>query len=402
MHYRYVIVGGSIAGAAAIEGIRSRDADGNILLCSRENHLPYHRSPLSKDFLTGPADLDRLPVHPDGFYEAQRVDVRLRREVVEVDSEHKVFWDERGESVGFDHLLFATGCRPRRLNATGPGSTKVRYFRDLEDYLELEQRLDRVQYVTTVGGGFTAVELSAALRGRGKEVTMIFPEQWPLHRFLPRNLGLGLVEHLRSLDIEIVASDTLVHIEDSGGGYLHARTHNGEDLTTQLILVDQGSEANIELAEAAFLDTDDGIVVDEYGHCSRPGFWAAGDVAEFPYLALGYLKRVEGVDHAERHGRCVGANMAGASTPYTHLPLKWFRVGDLQFEGVGELNSRLASEEVWLEPGREGVIFYLDEDIVRGVLLCNVPERLEWARSLVREAQPMTPSERASMLPARA
>ena len=89
--------------------------------------------------------------------------------------------------------------------------------------------------------------------------------------------------------------------------------------------------------------TDDGIVVDEYGRTSRPGIWAAGDVAEFPYLALGQLMRVEGTDHAEQHGRAVGANMAGANVPYDHMPLKWFAAGELRFEGVGELSSRARS-----------------------------------------------------------
>jgi NADPH-dependent 2,4-dienoyl-CoA reductase/sulfur reductase-like enzyme len=130
--------------------------------------------------------------------------------------------------------------------------------------------------------------------------------------------------------------------------------------------------------------------------------WAAGDVAEFPYLALGQIMRVEGSDHAEAHGRAVGANMAGANQPYDHLPLKWFRVGDMQFEGVGELWARLDTEMVWIEPGHEGAVFYIREDVVRGVLLINVPERIEWARALVREARPSTPAERASALGARA
>ena len=187
------------------------------------------------------------------------------------------------------------------------------------------------------------------------------------------------------------------------GGFVHARTQNGNDLTTQLVLVDQGGEPQSDLAEAAGLDIDDGIVVDEYGEGSRPATWAAGDVAEFPYLALGQLMRVEGSDHAEQHGRLVGANMACTvlaqpKQVYTHLPLKWFRLGELQFEGVGELNARLDTETLWIEPGREGVTLYLRDDIVRGVLLCNVHARLEWARALVRDARVTTAAERAQLV----
>jgi len=397
MHYRYVIVGGGLAATAAIEGIRAHDREGSILMVSRENHLPYRRAPLSKDVWRGPYDLDQLSIRPADFYDAQRVEVRLRREVVEIDAENRVFWDERGDSVGFDHVLLATGCRARRLHALGAESSGVRYFRDLEDYLDLRERLERIQHVTIVGDYFTGLEMAASLRGTGTEVTYIFPEEHPLYRMLPHDLGLALVEWLRGLGVEVVSGDALVEIRETGE-FLHARTQNGNDLTTQLVLVDEGGEPQLELAEAAGLETDDGVVVDEYGRSSKPCVWAAGDVAEFPYLALGQLMRIEGTDHAEHHGRTVGANMAGANAPYAHLPRKCFEVGALWFEGVGELNARLDHQEILLEPGREGVVFYLREDVVRGVLLCNVRDRLDWARELIREARPMSSADRAALL----
>jgi len=397
MHYPYVIVGGGTAAAAAIEGIRAHDAAGGILLVSRENHLPYRRAPLTKDVWRPGYDLERLPLQPAAFYDQNHVEVRLRHEIVEIDTEHKLLWDERGDTIGFDQALICTGCRPRRLHAAGSETSGVRYYRDLEDYLDLEHRLERIQHVTVLGGYFTAVEMAASLRSRGTEVTLVLPEEYPLHRMLPRDIGEVLVARLRALEVEIVTGDTIVQVNETGE-FLHARTYNGNDLTTQLILVDQGSEAQVGIAEAAGLDTDDGIVVDEYGRASRPGIWAAGDVAEFPYLALGQLMRVEGSDHAARHGRAVGANMAGAGVPYDHLPLKWFVLGDLRLEGVGELNSRIDHQQVWLQPGAEGVVFYLRDDVVRGVLLCNVQDRMDWARALIREARPMSSGDRAALL----
>jgi len=397
MKVRYCIVGGGYAAAAAIEGIRSRDQAGDILMLSRENHRPYRRPLLTKELLLGTASLDRLPLHPDEWYAEQRVDVRLRHEVIEVDAEGRRLWDERGEVIEFGDLLLATGCRPRRLHAEGAEIANVRYFRDLEDYLDLESRLDRVQHLTLVGGGFTSVEMAGALRTRGKEITLVIPDEYPLHRLLPRDLGAPLLDYLREMGVETVSGDTLVKIEELNG-LLHARTLQGNELDTQLVLVDQGGEPLVDLAEAAGIAIDDGIVVDEYGRSSNPHIWAAGDVAEYPCLALNVIMRVEGSDHAEHHGHTVGANMAGANEPYTHLPLKWFRVGDLQFEGVGELWARLATEIVWMQPGHEGVVFYLRDDVIRGVLLINVPERLEWARGLIRDAHPMTSAERATML----
>ncbi len=401
MKTRYCIVGGGIAAAAAIEGIRAHDREGSILLLSRENHAPYRRSLLTKDLWYGTATLERLPLHPDAWYAEQGVDVRLRYEVVEVDAEGRRLWHERGEPVEFEELLLATGCRPRRLRAEGAETPGVRYFRDLEDYLDLEARLDRLQHITLLGGGFISAEMSAALRSRGKEITLLLGDEYPLHRMLPRDLGLPLLEFLRDLGVETVSGDAPASIQESNG-LVHVRTWLGKELDTQLIIVDQGGEPLVDLAEAAGLAIDDGIVVNEFGRSSHEHVWAAGDVAEFPYLALGQIMRIEGSDHAEQHGRAVGANMAGANQPYDHLPLKWFQVGELKFEGVGELWARLDTEILWIEPGREGVVFYLREEVVRGVLLINVHDRIPWARTLVREARVTTAAERANMVTAKA
>ena len=119
-------------------------------------------------------------------------------------------------------------------------------------------------------------------------------------------------------------------------------------------------------------------------------------------LSLGVIMRVEAADHATEHGRAVGANMAGANQPYMHLPIKSFRVGDLSFEGVGELWARLDTELLWIEPGREGVVFYLRDDVIRGILLVNVHDRIEWARGLVREQRATTAAERSALVTAKA
>jgi NADPH-dependent 2,4-dienoyl-CoA reductase/sulfur reductase-like enzyme len=401
LRVRYCIVGGGIAAASAVEGIRSRDPDGSILMLTRENHRPYQRPMLSKELWREDASLERLPVHPDEWYGQQKVDVRLRHEVIEVDAEGHRLWDELGEVIEYEDLLLVTGCRPRRLKALGAETGSVRYFRDLEDYLDLERRLDRLQHLTLVGGGFISVEMAAALRARGKEITLILSEEYPLHRLLPRDLGIALLGFLRELGVESVSGDALVSIEETPE-LVHARTMIGNELDTQLVIVDLGGEPQVDLAEAAGLAIDDGIVVDEMGRTSNEHVWSAGDVAEFPCLALGQIMRVEGNDHAEKHGFAVGANMAGAGKPYDHIPLKWFRVGDLEFEGVGELWARLDTEILWIEPGREGVVFYLRDDVIRGVLLVNVKDRIEWARGLIREARPTTAAERSALVTAKA
>ena len=394
---RYVIVGGGLAAAAAIEGIREHDREGSILLLTRENHAPYQRPLLTKDVWFDPDGLRRLPVHPDGLYAEHGVRLVCRREVMELDPERKVVYDERGEQHPYDRLLLATGSRPRRLDVPGAQSSGVRYFRDLEDYFALEQRLDHVQHVTLLGGNFTGVEMAAPLRHRDKQVTLICPDEYPLYRLVPREVGSAIVDLLRDHGVETVSGDTLVEIEEQSD-MLHARTHQGNRLSTQMVLVDGGAEPQTELAEAAGLATDEGVVVDEHARTSHPDVFAAGDVAEFPYLALGQIMRIECADHAEHQGRCAGANMAGATAVYDWIPALWFRVFDLVFHGVGELNPRrLDTPTVWTVPGREGVVYYLRDDVVRGVLLCNRPDRLEWARDLVRAGRPLSAGEREAV-----
>jgi 3-phenylpropionate/trans-cinnamate dioxygenase ferredoxin reductase component len=396
--YRYLIVGGGIAAASAVEGIRAHDRTGSILLLTRENHAPYQRPLLTKDVWFDPEGLRRLPVHEDSFYADHDVRIAFRREVVELDCDGRRVYDERGERYEYENLLLVTGSRPKRLDIPGAHSSALRYFRDLEDYFAMESRLETLQHVTLLGGSFTGIEMAAALRHRGKEVTLIYPDEYPLHRLLPRDLGLSLAELLRDHGVETVTGETLVEIDEQPG-IVYARTHQGNHLSTQIVLVDAGAEPQSELAEAAGLATDDGIVVDEFTRASQPGVFAAGDVAEFPYLALGQLMRIECADHAVHHGRCAGENMAGVATAYDWIPSLWFQAFDLRFDAVGDLDPRrLDTQIVWSEPGREGVVYYLRDDVVRGVLLCNLTPRLDWARALVREGRPMDSAEREAMV----
>ena len=143
-----------------------------------------------------------------------------------------------------------------------------------------------------------------------------------------------------------------------------------------------------------------GVAVARYGNSrtTEPGVWAAGDVAEFPYLALEERTRIEHWDHAEHHGRAAGANMAGANRPYDHLPMFWSDFFDLGWEAVGDIDSGLDVDAVWKEPFKQGMLFYMREDVIRGVLLWNVWEKVEWARELIRSRKPSTHTERQAWL----
>jgi NADPH-dependent 2,4-dienoyl-CoA reductase/sulfur reductase-like enzyme len=385
MHYQYVIVGGGHAGAAAIKGIRAHDRDGSILLLSRENHPPYQRPPLSKGLWTGKSKRDELPIHGDGFYRDHKVDLVLRREAVELDPDRRRIWDDHGNTYDYGKLLLATGLRPRRLEIEGGESEGIHYYRTLEDYLFLSGYLPRFQHALVLGAGFIGMEMAAALRISGKEVTLLYPDEYPLKRVLPRDLGLFVADYYRDKGIETVSGEGLAKIDERAG--LAGYTTAGNEVATQIILAGIGSEPVTDLAEGAGLEVGNGIEVDEYARTSDPNIYAAGDVAEFPYVALGRRMRIEHENHANEHGAIAGANMAGAGRPYTHMPYFYSDLFDLGWEAVGEVDSSLETHPIWKEEHREGMVFYLNDDVIRGVLLWNVWDHVPWAQDLIREAK---------------
>jgi 3-phenylpropionate/trans-cinnamate dioxygenase ferredoxin reductase subunit len=397
-HYPYVIVGGGLAAASAIEGIRAHDRDGRILVISRENVAPYHRPSLSKDLWFGRTTIEKIPLHDDAWYADQRVDLSLRREIVELEASSHSLWDDRDAVVSYDRLLLATGGKPRLLDVGDGEMHGIHYFRLLEDYLFLSERVRNLQHVLVVGGGFIGLELAAALVQAGKEVSLVYPDEYPLSNILPRDLGMFVADYYRDKGVETISGERVASVHE-GHGIVQARTQAGNIISTQLLLAGVGMTPAVGLAEANGLEVARGIVVDEFARTSDSCIFAAGDCAEFPYLALGRQAHVEHWDHAMHHGRIAGENMAGAKKPYDHLPMFYSDFFDLGWEAVGDTDSSLRIEAEWVTPNREGVVFYLSDDVIRGVLLWNRWGMVDWARDLIRAAKPMTREQRLAAMP---
>lgn len=377
---RYLIVGGGMTGDMAAKGIRDRDPDGRITLVGAEPHPPYKRPPLSKGLWKG-AEESTVWRQP-----AEGVELRTGRRVVAVDLDARRATDDRGEEYAWEKLLLATGARPREI----PGAEGVVYFRTLDDYRFVRERAVEGARFVVIGGGFIGSELAAALHDAGCRVTMVFPEPGIGHRLFPADLSAFVTDSYRERGVEVLAGETVSGVEARGDGAV-VRTGSGRALEADGVVAGLGVLPATELAEAAGLPVDDGIVVDEYGRVDgREDVWAAGDVASFPVPALGTRMRIEHEDHANSHGRAVGANMAGAGVPYEHLPLFYSDLFDLGYEAVGAVDSRLETVERWLEPNRKGVVGYVDEERrPRGVLLWNVWDKADAARALISAGRPV-------------
>ncbi len=380
-HYKYLIIGAGMTGDSAVRGIRSVDPGGSVGLIGAEADPPYERPPLSKGLWKG-RPLDKIWRKTP----QQNVDLHLGRTVLALDLKNRQVTDSRHNRFSFDKLLLATGVTPRQLPFY---SERIIYFRTVADYHRLHALCAHGQRFAVIGGGFIGSEIAAALAMNGKEVVMLFPEETLGGRVFPRELGLFLNAYYRARGVQVLAGEAISGIEHSGAQCLIKMTGR-QDILVDAVVAGIGSRPNIELAQAAGLAVGNGIVVDEYLCTSDPDIYAAGDVAEFYNPALGKRIRVEHEDNANTMGELAGRNMAGATDAYHHLPSFYSDLFELGYEAVGELDARLETVADWQEPGARGIVYYLQDSRVRGVLLWDTWGQLDAARALIAEPGPFS------------
>ena len=389
--YHYLIIGGGLTADAAARGIREVDAERDIGLLSEEPDAPYSRPPLSKGLWKG----DALETVWRKTADAG-VAVQLGKRVAKIDPAARQVTDHRGATYGYRKLLLATGARPRRLVA---GGEQVVYFRTLADYRLVREAAERRRRFVVIGGGFIGSELAAALAGAGCTVTMLFSDAAIGARLFPLDLARRLNDVYAERGVTVASGQSVIGMVKRGRSYA-VRTLSGADIAADVVAAGLGVQPNVELAEAAGLAVDNGVVVDDRLRTTAPDVWAAGDVAAFTSPVLGRRMRVEHEDNALTMGRRAGRAMAGADDgPYTHLPFFYSDLFDLGYEAVGDLDPRLLTVADWKEPFREGVVYYLQAGRVRGVLLWNVWGQVDAARRLIAEKGPFDEAALRGRLP---
>jgi NADPH-dependent 2,4-dienoyl-CoA reductase/sulfur reductase-like enzyme len=380
-----------MTGDAACRGIRDRDPDGSIGLVGEEPDPPYSRPPLSKGLWQGKDEASIWRGTED-----LGVELNLGRRAVLLDRDARTVTDDSGEAYRYERVLLATGGTPRRL----PGDTgsDIVYFRRFPDYRRLRELADRHAELVVLGGGFIGSELAAALSQAGCAVRLVFPENGIGSRLFPADMAESVNELYRGHGVEVLPGELVEAVERNGNRF-SVQLKSGATLEADAVVAGLGIVPATELAEAAGLKVDDGILVDEYGRAGDTGdVFAAGDVARFPAEALGTDFRVEHEDQANSHGRAVGANMAGADKPYTHLPFFYSDLFELGYEAVGEVDSRKRTVAEWAEPFRKGVVAYLDEaGRPRGFLLVDTWGKVDAATELIAAAEPLADGTLASL-----
>lgn len=391
--YDYIIVGAGLAGAYAVEGIRDMDDDGSILLIGLEKYLPYDRPPLTKKLWFGQKKVEDIFVHDTSFYTDNFVDTLLGVEVVELNAQNKTIMDSRGDTYGYENLLLATGGTPRRLDIPGADLEGICYYRYLSDYLKIREKVSENATAVVIGGGFIGSELAAALNINGVRVSMVYPEDWLVQRVFPRDLALAVENRFLDRGVMIFKGDIPVGIEKLDGGRFLTHTRNGKQLESDILIVGAGILPSTGLAEMAGLDVKNGIVVNENLQTSSASVYAAGDNARFPYSALSGEMRVEHWDNALNQGRHAGWNMAGKGIAYDYMPYFFSDLFEFGYEAVGDLDSRLDVVADWEKENDTGVLYYLKDFKVRGVMTCNIYGKMDDARRMIREGREIIPDD---------
>jgi NADPH-dependent 2,4-dienoyl-CoA reductase/sulfur reductase-like enzyme len=384
--YPYIIIGGGLAGASAVEGIRERDTIGGILLIGSEKHLPYDRPPLSKKLWFGKKKVEDIFLHDQKFYDQQGVTLSTGVTVAAIEPKQKTVITTAGMRYQYNKLLIATGGVPRLLPVPGGDLEGICYYRYLDDYLRLRMELSEGKSAVVIGGGFIGSEMAAALVVNKVDVTMIFPDRHLVSRVFPEPLGRALLDRFIARGIKVLAGEKPGSFTRKGTR-MATRTESGREIESDIVIAGVGIAPSLDLPRRAGLQTANGIIVDEYLRASLPDIYAAGDIAFFPYQALGKQTRVEHWDNAITQGKWAGRNMAGAREPYTHLPYFFSDLFEFGYEAVGEVDSQLETVADWQKENDTGVIYYLKDGKIRGAMMCNVWDKVEDARKLILKGE---------------
>lgn len=341
----FVIVGGGLAGAKAAETLRAEGFTGRVILIGDERDHPYERPPLSKGYLLGKDERDSALVHEPAWYARHDVELHLGQTVDALDRAAKtVRFGEDGTTVRYDKLLLATGAEPRRLDIPGTGLAGVHHLRRLAHADRLKGVLASLGrdngHLVIAGAGWIGLEVAAAARGYGAEVTVVHRGTTPLHSVLGPELGQLFADLHQAHGVRFHFGATLTEITGQDGMVLAVRTDDGEEHPAHAVLAAIGAAPRTGVAEAAGLALADpadggGILVDEQLRTSDPDIHAAGDVASFPHALFGTRLRVEHWANALNGGPAAARAMLGRDEPYDRVPYFFTDQYDLGMEYSG-------------------------------------------------------------------
>ena len=394
---RFVIIGGGLAGAKAVEALRVNDFDGQIILFADETQLPYERPPLSKEYLAGKKSLADFTVHDSQWYDDHHIEVRLDSPVSALNVDAHTVGLADGTAVSYDKLLLATGSASRRPPIPGSDADGVHYLRSYDDAAALNSALMEGTSLAVVGAGWIGLEVAAAARQRNVDVTVVEAAKQPLLAALGETVGEVFATLHRDHGVDLRLEAQVEEITAAGGAATGLRLRDGSTVTADAVLVAVGAKPNIELAEQAGLSMGDGgVLVDASLRTSDPDIYAVGDIAAAEHPLLGGRIRTEHWANALKQPAVAAAGMLSKPGEYAELPYFFTDQYDLGMEYVGHaphFDRVVFRGDV---AGREFVAFWLDDaNRVLAGMNVNIWDVLDDVKALIKSQSPVDPDKLA-------
>ena len=387
----FVIVGGGLAGAKAVEALRDSNFDGQIILFAEEQHLPYERPPLSKEYLAGKKTLIDFTVHNSDWYRDHDVDLRLAAPVSALDPAAHTVAVPDGTTVQYDKLLLATGSASKRPPIPGSDAAGVHYLRTYDDAEALNSILVEGSSLAVVGAGWIGLEVAAGARQRGVNVTVVETAKQPLVAALGETVGEVFATLHRDHGVDLRLQTEVDEITVADGRATGLKTVDGSVVTADAVLVAVGAKPNIELAEQAGLSTGDGgVLVDASLRTSDPDIYAVGDIAAAEHPLFATRIRTEHWANALKQPAVAVAGMLGKPGQYAELPYFFTDQYDLGMEYAGHapgIDRVVFRGDV---TGREFVAFWLDaHNRVLAGMNVNIWDVLDDVKALIQSRSPV-------------
>ena len=381
-HSAVVIVGSGQAGGRAAEGLRQGGHTGRITLIGAEVHAPYERPSLSKEFLATAAAERLAWVRPSTWYADAGITVLSGVQAVGIDTARAVVELDQGAPVEYETLILTTGARPRPLPVPGANHPRVSYLRTIDDSRRLQQQLLPGARVVVVGAGFIGMEVTATAVARGCTVTVLELTELPMARVLPAQLGAFYAAFHGGQGVDLRMSTGVRGIDDyRGRPVIH--TDSGQTILADVVVVGIGVIPNVELAQSAGLQIDDGIVVDEYGRTGDSRIYAAGDVTSHYNPLMDCRVRLESWQNAQNQAIAVARNVLGADRPYAEVPWLWSdQYGlNLQIAGLPRSGDEIVRRSV--PNGEPGLYFHLREGRLVAVLGVDSARDVRFGKEII-------------------
>ena len=386
-----IIIGAGHAAAQLAQSLRQESWEGSITIVGEEAYLPYHRPPLSKAYLMGEKKPDEILIRAESMYAKLGVEFKLNQRVTAIDRVDQCLTTDDGQRLRFDRLVICTGSRPREVSLPGSHLHGVCYLRSIADVEAIKKHVARGKHAVIIGGGYIGLETASVLRKLGMDVTVLEM----MDRVLQRVTCTEISEFFARVHTEEgVTIETGVSAE-SFVGQDHVEAvlcHDGSRYAADLVIIGAGIVPNVELAEQAGLDVENGIIVDEFGQTADSRIFAAGDCTNHPNALIGCRLRLESVPNAVEQAKTVAAAICNKEKPYAAHPWFWSDQYDIKLQIAG-LNQ--GYDEVLIRgdssKGRSFVAWYLQSGQLIAADCVNRPKEFVVARQLLSRSTNASP-----------